>query len=105
VEVISGYQVGGASAGGQVPGWKMFHTAKMTDVRNAGSFAGPRPDYDPAKLRISVLCCRLDRVDSEASAAVGGEDLPQRLAGVAGGEVEADPGGQLARAAADLDQP
>jgi hypothetical protein len=60
VEVLSGYQSAGYSASGPVPGWRTFHVEKMGVVEDAGiGFAGPRPDYNPAKLRIAVLCCRL----------------------------------------------
>lgn len=84
-EIISGYQIGGHSVGGQVPGWKMFHVAKMTVVRDAGgAFARSQPDYEPGKLRISALCCR---VESDAPVAVRGQELPERLAGVTGGQV------------------
>lgn len=64
VEVVCAYQVDGRSVSGQVPGWKMFHIAKMTDVQATGVFAGPRPDYDPAKLRIRTLCCQLSHATS-----------------------------------------
>jgi hypothetical protein len=88
VEIVSGYQISGESVGGQVPGWKMFHVAKMT-VRDDGgvTFAEPRPDYDPAKLRIGALCCRIELAVSDAPVTVRGQELPQRLTGVARGQV------------------
>jgi hypothetical protein len=85
VEIVSGYQISGESVGGQVPGWKMFHVAKMSVVGDGGvTFAEPRPDYDPAKLRIGVLCCRVEQAESDAPIAVSNEELPEGLAGVAG---------------------
>lgn len=59
LEAIVGFQVDGQSRLGPACGWKMFHLSKMLDIRACGHFARPRPDYDPAKLRFSALCCHL----------------------------------------------
>ena len=88
VEIVSGYQIGGESVGGQVPGWKMFRVAKMVDVRDGGmTFAVLRPDYDPAKLRIATVCCRIELGGSDAPIAARRQDLPEGLAGVARGQM------------------
>lgn len=60
LEIIIGFQVDGQSRLGPVCGWKMFHLPKMVDIRELGQFARPRPDYHPAKLRITTLCCHLN---------------------------------------------
>ena len=87
VEIVSGYQIGGESVGGQVPGWKMFHVAKMSLVRDGGMTFATRADYNPAKLRIGALCCRVELDGSGASIGTSGQELPEGLAGVAGGQV------------------
>src|SRR5438552_2704816 len=85
VEIVSGYQISGESVGGQVPGWKMFHVAKMSVVGDGGmTFAEARHDYDPAKLRIGVLCCRVELAGSDAPMVVNRQELPEGLAGVTG---------------------
>jgi hypothetical protein len=61
VEVLSGFQRDGGSVGGEMPAWKMFHLEKVRDLHVAETFAGPRPDYDPALLRIAQRCCDLPR--------------------------------------------
>ena len=82
-EVVSGYQTSGGSVGGRVPGWKMFHVEKVRELRVAEPFDGPRPDYDPTKLRIGVRCCQLRSWTGE----MGREQEPEELTGVTGRQV------------------
>ena len=46
--ILLGYQTGGLSQSGEIPGWRTFITTAIGDVEiTANSFAGPRSGFDP----------------------------------------------------------
>jgi hypothetical protein len=47
--VLLGYQTGGVSRAGELPGWRMFIVSEIDDVElEDRTFPGPRPDFSPS---------------------------------------------------------
>jgi len=56
-EQIRGYQVGGSSSQGELPGWRLFKVANMSGVASSGVPIGQLPaDYNPDDLHLHVHC-------------------------------------------------
>lgn len=54
--VLHGYQTAGGSVKGDLPGWRTFTLAEIGAlVVTEKTFAGPRPDYAAAHLRLQPL--------------------------------------------------
>ena len=59
-ELLSGYQVSGFSRSGERFGWKTIRLDRVRALTVTDeSFPGPRPGYNPANARISVIHCLL----------------------------------------------
>lgn len=57
--VLLGYQTGGFSHTGEVPGWRMFIVAEIDDVEiEDRAFPGPRPDFDASGARMVDVFAR-----------------------------------------------
>ena len=56
---LIGYQTGGFSRSGDVPGWRMFIISEINDVRAEDRhFPGPRPDFNPQDQRMTEIFAR-----------------------------------------------
>lgn len=59
-ELLSGYQVSGASRSGERFGWKSFRLDRIRAlIVSDEAFAGPRAGYDANDVRIFEIHCRL----------------------------------------------
>ncbi len=57
---LRAYQVGGGSASGSGPGWKLFHVDDMSGIRTTGQrFDRARPDYTRSDSGFRVIYAEL----------------------------------------------
>lgn len=57
---LRGYQIGGGSVSGEVPGWKMFDLNKASIIQITDrNFDGPRPGYSKGDQHLNPIYCEL----------------------------------------------
>jgi len=57
--MLLGYQTGGTSRSGELPGWRTFILAEIHGIGLAGSrFADPQPDFVPTDERMAEIFAR-----------------------------------------------
>lgn len=57
--VLFGYQVGGQSRQGEVPGWRTFVVTEIDGLEDAGrKFEGARGDFNPSGQELVVVFAR-----------------------------------------------
>ncbi|WP_181685368.1 hypothetical protein [Halorhabdus salina] len=59
-ESLRAYQIGGRSQSREIPYWRLFTVAKMSNLRVSDeNFSGTRPGYNPNDKDLSPIHCRL----------------------------------------------
>ena len=55
-EVLSGYQTGGFSHSGELPGWRLYSLSEISNLTVTGAtFTSTRPGYNPNDSRMSQI--------------------------------------------------
>jgi predicted DNA-binding transcriptional regulator YafY len=59
-EFLRGYQVGGYSSSGKIPGWRLFDVSKISEIELTDeTFDNPAPGYNRNDPQISHIYCRI----------------------------------------------
>jgi hypothetical protein len=59
-EFLRGYQVGGYSSSGKIPGWLLFDVSKISDIEITDeTFDNTAPGYNRNDPQISHIYCRI----------------------------------------------
>lgn len=59
-DVLRGFQVGGESESDDLPGWRLFDTAKMSDLSVTDEpFSGEREGYTPTDPDVVEVYCQV----------------------------------------------